>query len=309
LATEQEIESALKSLQLKQEEIIALVRGLQKTKPEKDVWDKLTIISTFVSGVLLVGLGTVFTIMYNSHQATLDDNIKQQQIAISKIQSVAAFNQYLMGDDDVTKKRSHALQILAQLPDKDLAKALTTEFPEDAQIVAKSLSSTNHPDLGKNIAKVSGSSSTMGHTVLFDGFRNYTVSGFHFGTKSIVSWGSTNPGSQPDIEVANPGGTGSKAVFFLEMDTPPYSTSGRDFSGGKTPANAGIVQMSQSDLKAITAAPQSGWVTHYFTPQVGATYCVRTWDGNHFAKIKVTDIEQDQIGFDWVFQPSGSSVF
>jgi len=311
-----ELTSAVKQILDQQEKISTSLLILQKPKPEKDLWDKFASMSTFVSGVLVASIGLYFTTSYNKQQATLnaqqeirDTALKNQQTSISQIQSVAPFTQFLMGKDDVNKQRHHALRILTLLPDQDLARALTTEFPDELTVdVVKSFQDDRHPGIGNNIAAVKSLGAASGHTVLFDGFKNYMISGFHFSTKKLVPWGTTQLDMQPDIEVANPGNQASNAVFFLERDTPPYETT-KDFSGGKIPASGGIIKMPQKDLDAIKSAPTSGYISHYFSPEIGGTYCIQTWDGLHYAKIKVTEMTSDRIGFDWVYQPSGSPTF
>jgi hypothetical protein len=294
------------TLVLDQQRIIidSLSKIQPPAKPAKDIWDKFSSVSTFISGVLLAAIGLTFTLVYNTQQARRDQALREDQNKIAKIQSVAPFTPYLMADDDVKMKRHHAVQILALLPDKDLARALTTEFPNALTLeVVKSFQDKSHPDVGKDVAGVTIRSSAAGHTILFDGFKNYAVSGFNFSTRTVVPWGTEHP----DIEVANPGGEHSNAVLFFENDAPPYTD--KDFPPGKSPANGGIVKMPQQALSDIKEAPESGYSFHYFTPEIGALYCVRTWDGQHFAKIKITDVTLDRIGFEWVYQSSERHKF
>ncbi len=63
-----------------------------------------------------------------------------------------------------------------------------------------------------------------------------------------------------------------------------------------------------SDLYEITEAPLSGWVplnegenVKYVEAVAGHTYVIWTWD-NHFAKIRIKDINGERMIFDWAYQ-------
>ena len=140
-----------------------------------------------------------------------------------------------------------------------------------------------------------------GGAILFNGFRNYEQSMFQFSSKKILSWGTSNA----DIGVANPDANGL-AQFFLLNDAPPYTDAN---AAHHDIANAGIIEMSTLSLDDIKQAPASDYRVHYFAPQLNHIYCVRTSDGQHFAKIKVTGIWADRISFEYVYQPSGSRNF
>lgn len=64
-----------------------------------------------------------------------------------------------------------------------------------------------------------------------------------------------------------------------------------------------IIDMGRTNsLYEIPFAPISGWSpTKDEIAKVGHTYVIWTWD-NHFAKIRVKQITQDRIVFDWAFQ-------
>jgi hypothetical protein len=146
-----------------------------------------------------------------------------------------------------------------------------------------------------------------GHTVLYDGFTNYPRSGFHFSSRAVVPWHTDNPDEVADLLVATPPGGRSLALLFLPNDTHTYYE--KNPPAGYLPANAGIIRMSQQMLAEVKRAPAFGYKFHYFPPELGAVYCVRTWDGQHFAKITVTDVASEGIAFDWAYQSSGSPLF
>jgi hypothetical protein len=57
-----------------------------------------------------------------------------------------------------------------------------------------------------------------------------------------------------------------------------------------------------TDIYDITYAPTSGWSsTKDVIAEVGHTYVVWTWD-NHFAKIRVKNITNERVVFDWAYQ-------
>ncbi|VAX25926.1 Fibronectin type III domain-containing protein [hydrothermal vent metagenome] len=64
----------------------------------------------------------------------------------------------------------------------------------------------------------------------------------------------------------------------------------------------------------ITEAPLTGWVEQlpganikYVRAYTGHTYVVWTWD-NHFAKIRVQNIDYDRLTFDWAYQTAEGNV-
>lgn len=57
-----------------------------------------------------------------------------------------------------------------------------------------------------------------------------------------------------------------------------------------------------SDIYDIPFAPTSGWsTTKDEIAKVGHTYVIWTWD-NHFAKIRIKQITNDRVVFDWAYQ-------
>jgi len=57
-----------------------------------------------------------------------------------------------------------------------------------------------------------------------------------------------------------------------------------------------------NDIYDIPFAPESGWTPDkYEIAEVGHTYVIWTWD-NHFAKIRIKNITNDRVVFDWAYQ-------
>jgi hypothetical protein len=141
-----------------------------------------------------------------------------------------------------------------------------------------------------------------GNVTIYNGFRFYDRSVFDFSTQKIESWGSQTA----DLGVANPGGENNLAVMFLANDAPPYTDP---TSSKHEIENSGIREMPTANLDDVKECPASDYKIHYFQPQLGGVYCVRTRDGRHWAKIKVAVLASDRIAFDYVYQPSGARTF
>jgi hypothetical protein len=139
-----------------------------------------------------------------------------------------------------------------------------------------------------------------GHAVLKDCWLDAAECGFKFSTAQVVPLPPDNfvadivlmnQTDQTKEEVQTP------AMLFAPNDTPPYN-GGRD-----TGAKSGIVAVNATDLADVTSAPQTEYAFHWYPVKEGGIYVVRTRDGSHFAKIKVTSLNNKSIGFDWVYQP------
>jgi hypothetical protein len=57
-----------------------------------------------------------------------------------------------------------------------------------------------------------------------------------------------------------------------------------------------------TDIYDVSVAPSSGWSsTKDVVAEIGHTYVIWTWD-NHFAKIRVKNITNERVVFDWAYQ-------
>jgi len=68
------------------------------------------------------------------------------------------------------------------------------------------------------------------------------------------------------------------------------------------------------DIYDITAAPLTGWVDQmpganvkYVRALTGYTYVIWTWD-DHFAKIRITNIANVRLTFDWAYQTAEGNI-
>lgn len=138
-----------------------------------------------------------------------------------------------------------------------------------------------------------------GSVTLYDGFKFPDQSTFNFDSEQIERWGSTDV----DLGVANANPATTPAEFFLMNDYPPYTDPNATQHGVQ---NAGIFDMHAENLDRVTEAPASNYIAHYVAPIKGHVYCIRTRDGHHYAKIKISGVEKDRISYDYVYQPDGS---
>ena len=89
--------------------------------------------------------------------------------------------------------------------------------------------------------------------------------------------------------------------FYLDYDDNP--SVGRVFYLNAANDNTDLQDMGYTnDFDEISYAPDSGWSKNGWTEAiVGHTYVFWTAD-NHFAKVRVTAINNDNIMFDWAYQ-------
>jgi hypothetical protein len=142
---------------------------------------------------------------------------------------------------------------------------------------------------------------STGHVIVFDGWKYFDRSGFEFKTAQLVKWDS----GKADILVANRGsGDVAVARFFFQNETGDYSSASADKG-----ALAGAEAIDVKSLSEVKFCPTDGYGKHWLGPELGRIYCIRSRDGRTFAKIKVTELEKDRIGFDWVYQSKPDQGF
>jgi tetratricopeptide (TPR) repeat protein len=105
---------------IEQQQII--IEKLSKSK-EKDGWDKLATLSTFLSSIVIGVIGVYFANAY-----------KAQEVRVGEIQVVEKFIPILAGTDENTKKG--ALLTIASLNNQDLAVRLGTSYASPGTIEA-----------------------------------------------------------------------------------------------------------------------------------------------------------------------------
>lgn len=136
-----------------------------------------------------------------------------------------------------------------------------------------------------------------GRATINNAWTGYDSSGFRFDNASIVSWASR----QADILASSRNQSGSTIWFFIPNDSPPYQSQ---YDKG---AKSGIIEMPQKALDPGIECPPDGYQFHWVEARVGAVYCVRTRDGQHFALIQVA-LNEENLVFDWVYLSAESPV-
>ena len=149
-------------------------------------------------------------------------------------------------------------------------------------------------------AASAASEEPAGQAIVFEGWSHYPESGFVFASHSIVPWDS----GKADLLVSRGSALAITARFFVQHDEPPYTGAAQDHA-----AQGGIIEMPSTSLDGVSECPVEGYRAHWADATEGSVYCVRTRDGAHYAKIKVTKVLSDRIAFAWVYQPSGSRRF
>jgi hypothetical protein len=136
--------------------------------------------------------------------------------------------------------------------------------------------SGNESDLSKDVAYATPRPEGFNQAI-FDYRKFPNTAGYSFSTYSVVAFDS----SLSDIFFENYNGK-----FYLDV----YTDSDIQDAG---PTN---------DIYDVAVAPTSGWSpTKDTTAVVGHTYIIWTWD-NHYAKIRVKNITNERIVFDWAYQ-------
>ena len=96
----------------------------------KDAWDKLSSISTLISGVVIAGLGVFATIIFNERQLEQNANQRNRELAALEIQTVQAFFSDLSSKD--AGRTKSALEAISALGYSDLAVKLAINFGGEA---------------------------------------------------------------------------------------------------------------------------------------------------------------------------------
>jgi hypothetical protein len=115
----------------------ALVEGLRKKTKRKDMWDKLASVSaiaTVISGLLIAGVGGLFTYFYNQAQLKLSGEQVKRDTAVKDVDAVDKMLPYLSGEDQNAKKT--ALLALSALTDTTFASQLAQLYPSEGSTSA-----------------------------------------------------------------------------------------------------------------------------------------------------------------------------
>jgi uncharacterized protein YxeA len=137
--------------------------------------------------------------------------------------------------------------------------------------------SGNESDLSKDVAYATPRPEGFNQAI-FDYRQFPSTSGYSFSTYSVVAF---NDSLKTDFFFENYTGT-----YYLDVYT---DTDIKDMG-------------STNDIYDISFAPAAGWsTTKDAIAIVGHTYVIWTWN-NHYAKVRVKNITNDRIVFDWAYQ-------
>ena len=109
------------------------IRFLEDKPKPKDNWDKFATVTSFMASVLLAGVATIFTVLYQSDEAKRRDQLEQTrsqqqnyQNKVRELEAVAKFVPYLTGAD--ASEESKKLSIIAL--DRFASTGIATQFAE-----------------------------------------------------------------------------------------------------------------------------------------------------------------------------------
>jgi S1-C subfamily serine protease len=166
---------------------------MTRNQSSKDVWDKLAVVASLVSGVGLATIGLLATISYNLHQEEAQRardqaalSLQSSQIMVQRIQTVQSFFPYLTSGD--TTKVEAALKSIAALGDDSLFVALAKLLGGKASIQALVSVASNGSSEVASLARdaLTGVSDQVQSVVSLTTPSGYTLSGFAWGGRGRI---------------------------------------------------------------------------------------------------------------------------
>ncbi len=119
------------------------LKELKEQPKPKDGWDKFSTVTAFLSSVLLAGLATTFTIIYQSDEADrrgraeLSQSRQQDhQNRVRELEAVAKFVPYLTGREASEDSKKLAVIALREFASTGVATKFAEAFPSDGTIRA-----------------------------------------------------------------------------------------------------------------------------------------------------------------------------
>jgi S1-C subfamily serine protease len=100
----------------------------------KDKWDKFAVVSTFISGVLLVAVGGFFTYFYQSKKDEQQAQVLRHQNRLQEIQAIGSLMPYVMSDKEDVKKMG--LMMVRELASAELMAEMAKSEPSLASAQA-----------------------------------------------------------------------------------------------------------------------------------------------------------------------------
>jgi hypothetical protein len=110
----------------------------QTVGPRKDIWDKLSAISTFLSGVVLAAFLGVFTLVYNERERQRNAEQKGHENRLAEIQTVEKFKSCL---DEGTQPQLRFCLLMITSLNKELVAKILTKFRKDGTFTQQAVAS------------------------------------------------------------------------------------------------------------------------------------------------------------------------
>jgi S1-C subfamily serine protease len=98
----------------------------QVKHPEKDAWDKLTAVSTLISGVLVAFIGFYATNLYDRNSKQSEEADRRRGLIAVELQTVEKFFPHLISKDET--ERQGAIQLISTLANRDIAAKVAQIF-------------------------------------------------------------------------------------------------------------------------------------------------------------------------------------
>jgi hypothetical protein len=108
------------------------IEAVRLEPSEKDVWDKISSLSTFLSGIIVALIGFYATNVYNARQQESLNAQKDRELAVLRVQTAAEFFPHLASNNQAI--RLAALDSIIALGDEKLAASLAARFGGEAGV-------------------------------------------------------------------------------------------------------------------------------------------------------------------------------
>jgi hypothetical protein len=159
---------------------------LGATEANKDWWDKLAVVSGFISAVLVAAIGTFATLLYNRRQRAAEASERDRELRTSEAQTVASFLPHLHSSD--TKEKEAALVAMSALGNTELVTKLARIYQDDASVGALSKIASGTDPKARRLAEES-LEQILGKAVVKIDHEGAASTGFCVAPKTIVTWG------------------------------------------------------------------------------------------------------------------------
>lgn len=113
-------------------DILDELKSLKNNK-KKDIWDRLPVISTFLSTVVIAAFGSYFTYTYNERQGIRDTQTEQYKTKILEMQTIEKFIPHLTKNE---KSKEYALIAITILGNPELATKFAQLSPSEGSELA-----------------------------------------------------------------------------------------------------------------------------------------------------------------------------